>query len=65
VNAAGRCQVNPDPTVEDADPGQRQAQGLRRAQQHIGPDFEFIEIANHGTAAVSLEGVRGFDDGCV
>ena len=29
---------------EDADPGERQAHGLRRAQQHAGSQFERFEI---------------------
>ena len=35
VNAAGGGQAGLDAAVENADPGQRQAQGLRRAQQNI------------------------------
>src|ERR1700722_7920346 len=38
------CQVSLNSTVQNADPGQREAQGLRSAEQNVRFDLQFIEI---------------------
>jgi hypothetical protein len=44
MNAACSSQTGLDAPIQDADPCQRQAQGLGCAQQDIRPNFEFIEV---------------------
>jgi hypothetical protein len=44
VNSAGGGQTGLDASIQDADPRQRQAQGLRCAQQDIRSKFQFVEI---------------------
>ena len=44
VDAAGGGQAGLDAAKENSDPGQRQAQRLRRAQQNVGSDFQFFQI---------------------
>ena len=44
VHTAGRGQAGVDAAIKNADPGQRKPQRLGGAEQHVGLDFQLMEI---------------------